>query len=306
LKKDKGPAHPPKGVPYGSSVSEDGFTLVELLVVISIIALLMAVLLPALTKARTQAKRIMCLSGMRQLVTAWMAYAENNDGKLVNGGQVAIPPAVVTEPYWCTPLPPLAADDEVGTGWPTTRYDWDLTLPYAERVSLLKRGALYRFCPNVKSYRCPEADKDMHRTYVMPESMNARWPFHAEGDIAKRIGQIKNSKERIVFLEERRISGDTCIFPYKTIDDATAPHLYWDGDVPNVMHGNGANFGFADGHADYHQWVCATTLEMAKRSPSLPPLRGSDYDPYWTRARNECGNVDAKWMENAVWGVSVR
>ena len=214
-------------------------------------------------------------------------------------------PPAVTEPYWCTPLPPLAADDEVGTGWPTTRYDWDLSLPYEERVSLMKRGALYRYCPNVKSYRCPEADKTMHRTYDIIESMNAQWPYHAEGDVAKRIGQIKKSKERIVFLEERKISGDTFIFLYKT-DDTTAAHLYWDGDMPNVMHGNGANFGFADGHADYHGWQCASTLDMARRPPSLPPLLGTDYDPYWTRAQTECKNVDAKWMENAVWGVSVQ
>ena len=165
-----------------------GFTLVELLVVIAIIALLMAVLLPALSKARTQAKRIVCLGNLRQLVTAWMAYAENNDGKIVNGGQALSGTggtgyAAVTEPFWCTPLCnatyPLPTTDEVGSGWPAIRYDWDTTTtgafayPYEERLSLLMKGALYRYCSNVKSYRCAEADKDTHRTYVMPVSMNA-------------------------------------------------------------------------------------------------------------------------------------
>ena len=61
-----------------------GFTLVELFVVISIIALLMAILLPALAKAREQAKRIVCLSNLKQLTLAWMTYASTNNDKLVN------------------------------------------------------------------------------------------------------------------------------------------------------------------------------------------------------------------------------
>ncbi|MGB7160316.1 MAG: type II secretion system protein, partial [Tepidisphaeraceae bacterium] len=57
-----------------------GFTLVELLVVIGIIAILIAMLLPALTKAQEAGRRAACLSNLRQVHQAFAIYAlENKD-----------------------------------------------------------------------------------------------------------------------------------------------------------------------------------------------------------------------------------
>lgn len=62
-----------------------GFTLVELLVVISIIALLLSILMPSLTKARNSAKTVVCMSNLKQLALAYCMYTDDNGGYFEDG-----------------------------------------------------------------------------------------------------------------------------------------------------------------------------------------------------------------------------
>jgi prepilin-type processing-associated H-X9-DG protein/prepilin-type N-terminal cleavage/methylation domain-containing protein len=58
-----------------------GFTLVEVLVVIGVIALLLSVLVPSLTRAKQQCRAVICRSNLRQLVLANLGYAVDNESQ---------------------------------------------------------------------------------------------------------------------------------------------------------------------------------------------------------------------------------
>ncbi len=91
-----------------------GFTLVELLVVIGIIAILISILLPALNRARIAAKRTECLSNLRQLGQVAHLYANENKGWFpVRSSQAGVmwPPEAVShislQPYSIGDMRPL-------------------------------------------------------------------------------------------------------------------------------------------------------------------------------------------------------
>jgi len=68
----------------GATFKRRGFTLVELLIVVGIIALLIGLLLPALNKSREQAKQTTCLANLRSLGQSLFVYANSNRDRLPN------------------------------------------------------------------------------------------------------------------------------------------------------------------------------------------------------------------------------
>lgn len=105
------------------------FTLVELLVVISVIALLIGVLLPVLGSARESGRASVCLSGLRQMLIAASVYATEEGGAL-----------------------PLAYDYED----PMRPIEWDYEKDFA--LSQIKPGLLWRGQSDSRVQQCPSFD----------------------------------------------------------------------------------------------------------------------------------------------------
>jgi prepilin-type N-terminal cleavage/methylation domain-containing protein/prepilin-type processing-associated H-X9-DG protein len=265
-----------------SPQGEEGFTLVELLVVIAIIALLMAVLLPALNRAREQAKRVICMSGLRQLTLGWMGYAEANNDKIVNGaplGQYGLQ---------CTDCPAGPAS-MTGAGAPTSRSDehykeipwigpaegppWGLVRDDCAQKCAITTGSLWKYIQNYKIYRCPTGNKGEVITYVIVDAMNglSRQDTKAKGVWLKNRNQIKKTAKQLIFIDEGRVSPDSYAVNFDGGSEGTKNENWW--DEPMVRHGNGTVVSLADGHTEWWRWRSKWTIEHGQGgwSGATPP-----------------------------------
>ena len=208
-----------------------GFTLVELLIVVCIIALLLALLLPALGGLRASAQKTRCMTNQRQLFTAYVAYAHDNKGHLVHPGQ----------------------------GTKRVRGWLGLAMVMGGTPDI-PSGALYRYLNDQAPYICP-SDPDAIRSYSINAYLDND-PFDGAWYWMSRLDQIKNPAATFVFIESNQ-TGKGMIGPINNGSFAitTAPHDVW-RERPGNWHRTGVNLTFADGHGEYMKWHDPRTVEV--------------------------------------------
>ena len=247
-----------------------GFTLLELLVVVAVVAVLAGLLLPALAGARRAGQAIACVNNIRQVALAWHLYADDDDDALAyNLGRNETRQTIADGTFlnWVNNVMTWELDeDNTNTTW-VTRGGLG---PYGGGAV-----SLYR-CPtdSVLSDRQEEAGWDVRvRSVSMNAMVGNAGEFTARGTNVNvpgyrqffRLAQIPEPSQIFVFIEEHP----------ESIDDGYFLNKPWTRewhDLPASYHDGAANLAFADGHVEKHQWRVGLTKPPARPLPGLLPM----------------------------------
>jgi len=238
-----------------SAASRSGFTRVELLSVISVLAVLLMLRISAGTDQENKTATSTCLYNLRQLTRAWQLYADDNRG-------------IVADNNFGSPT--VWAKNAISLNDPGNIPPAALTnTPFGKYVA----RADFFHCPaHHNSVRTSAGIIDGIRTYSMNAAVgagSATWlPSPAYRTYTNLASMTTPSPSRLfVFIEEHPDSINDGSFALIMPSSPTTTELI---DFPAGFHGYSAGLSFADGHVEMKHWIDSRTSPSAVYSLPNP------------------------------------
>ena len=240
----------------------EGFTLVELLVVITVIVILASLLLPVLSGAKESARSINCLSNLKQLELCWHLYADDAGGVFVPNDWI--------DDEGMSASGAVLNQFDMQTSWCPGNARTDTT------TSNIQQGLLFQYNTSTAIYHCPSDFSTIqdtngnplsqlrNRSYNMSQSVNGYgWmtnaymdppgPVDATQPCFERYSDITNPTppRLFVFIDENEVTLEDAQFGYPSPGGGWGWE-WW--DMPSNRHNQGGNLSFADGHVEHWKW----------------------------------------------------
>ena len=228
------------------SPRKGGFTLIELLVVIAIIAILAALLLPALSRAKEKAREINCLSNLKQLQTAYVAYTLDNADRL---------PLNI---LYMDSLNTIASDTN---SWVSGE---------ARMVALnsdLEQGTMYPYVKSAGVYRCPSDFSKTQSSQVLRNrsySLDQYLSYPALPDRLVKYSDIRRPSNVFAFIDEHPDCIEDGNFGVER------PTLTDWLNLPSDRHTRGACGSFTDGHVQKYKWRAPKIFHYQREQAAGP------------------------------------
>jgi len=209
-----------------------GFTLVELLVVISIVALLIALLLPSLRMARNKALMLKCATQLRQIGIGIHMYANDNKNIFPQG--------------W-------AFDPGNFNDWDGINTAWGVAKGACPWTSL----RLLDYVPNNETFQCPSTSpikyprtRTFTRSYTIAITWHGDWPNKKIDGVDRRLGRA-GPEGTVASLDDRLVRGlpflnDNVLYPGSNSYKGGWHNHLLDNDQPT-----GGNTLFVEGHVKW-------------------------------------------------------